>query len=207
MASISLQETVAEHHVPGVGAPRYEIVVARPEALLYNRAVEFSSAQYERHFNCHLTSFYPAYFCLLRERRLVAVCGFRGGDSRLFLEQYLDDSPCTLLEARFEGSIDRRQIVELGGFAVRHAALALPFMSMVAPMLQRQGFTHAVATATLPVRRCLSRLGVPFEQLGPARRERLEDESAQWGSYYAHRPAVIAGSIEPTFDALAVLAS
>jgi hypothetical protein len=91
--------------------------------------------------------------------------------------------------------VDARQLVELGSFAVRKRALALPFMAAMAQELLEAGFTHAVATATLPVRRCLAGLGIRTTQLAPASAARLTAGTTDWGTYYAHRPAVVTAAI------------
>lgn len=184
---------------------RYEIVVARPGDARYEDAFALSVIEYRRHFDCDLQNAYPAYFCLLRGGRLLGVCGFRGGDSALFLEQYLDAPVQQLISASFDCDLQRDHLVELGGFAVRRGALALPFMSLVAPALLAVGYHYAVATATMPVRRCVSQLGVPFKRLAAAKQERLHGDDRHWGNYYQMRPAVIAGPISDAiqhFDAM-----
>lgn len=197
MQAISLETSpsTAATNMAALLDRRYEIVIARPGEARYEEAVAFSADEYQRHFDCHLRSCYPGYFCLLRGGRLLAVCGFRGGVRPLFLEQYLDEPVQTLISHHFGCEIQRAQLVELGGFAVRRGALALPFMSLVAPALVAEGFTCAVATATMPVRRCVSRLGVPFKRLAAAEEGRLQADDTRWGRYYQMRPAVIAGRI------------
>lgn len=182
--------------------PPCDVIEVGPGTHHYGAAVALGSMQYWRHFECRLRNHYPAYFCLVRGNRLLGTCGFRSGKDQLFLEPYLDDSPEALVSAQFAAPVRRHEIVELGGFAVRHAALALPFMASVAPLLLQRGFSHALATATMPVRRCVASLGVPFARLAPARRERLLDDASDWGSYYSHRPAVIAGSLEAAIKSL-----
>lgn len=174
---------------------RYELVISRPGDSLYDAAFALSVKEYRRHFNCELQSCYPQYFCLLRGGRLLGACGLRSASSALFLEQYLETPVEELLIQHFSEGISRASVAELGGFAVKHGTLALPFMSMVAPALQALGYTYAVATATLPVRRCVSRLGVPFVRLAAAERERLAEDGTEWGNYYSMRPAVIGGCI------------
>jgi hypothetical protein len=198
LQAISLDPTppLAVTTLAALMGQRYSLTVARPGEARYEEAFAFSATEYRRHFDCQLQSRYPAYFCLLRGGRLLAVCGFRDGNSDLFLEQYLDEPAQVLLAQHFDCDVPRSRIVELGGFAVRRGALALPFMTLVAPALVARGFSHAVATATMPVRRCVSRLGVPFKRLAAAEECRLHGDKTRWGSYYRMRPAVIAGRID-----------
>ncbi|MEE4279157.1 MAG: thermostable hemolysin, partial [Halieaceae bacterium] len=171
-------------------APRYSIVTASPGEALHEQAVALSADKYREHFGCRLREAYPAYLCLVRSGRPVAVCGLRRGTQRLFLQQYLDVPVARLIAHRLGEHVDERRLVELGSFAVRKRSLALPFMAAIAQELMDAGFTHAVATATLPVRRCLHGLGIHTTRLAPASAERLCGATTDWGSYYSHRPAV-----------------
>jgi hypothetical protein len=180
----------------------YWLNAVYPGEAGFDEARALSATEYRRHFDCTLRHAYPAYFCLYRGHRLQAVCGFRSATRSLFLDQYLDAPAWELAGIEFGRLIAPQQLVELGGFAVRKRALALPFMTTLAPALERSGFTHATATATLPVRRCLRRLGVDLRHLGNADASRLRDCDSDWGTYYNMRPAVVVGAIA---DALATL--
>jgi hypothetical protein len=180
------------------------VSVARGDPL-YDRACRFSAREYRRHFDCELRDFYPAYFCLSKGSRLLAVCGYRVGNEALFLEQYLDQPIENLLDAGRACPIPRQAIVEIGGFALRGHAVALPFMVRLAPAFRALGFSHAVCTATLPIRRCLRSLGVPTQVLGRADPSRLAHSSSNWGKYYAMRPSVISGSIDSAMDRIEAL--
>lgn len=168
---------------------------ALPGDVLYGEAISLSAHQYAEHFGCTLRHVYPAYLCMISGQRLLAACGMRSGDQPLFLEQYLDQPVCRLLADIKGQPFAPGQLVELGSFAVRKRVFALPFMAALAPALRRAGFTYGVATATLPVRRCLRRLGIETFHLGAAQASRLADGGREWGSYYTQRPAIIAGSI------------
>ncbi len=172
------------------------LMLVEPGTLLYNDAFDLSSAQYHQHFNCELREAYPAYLCLLRRDQVVATCGVRSAVTTLFLQQYLDTEVTQMLSDRLGQTILPGHLVELGAFSVRKRSLALPFMATLVPALTDLGFTHAVATATLPVRRCLRNLGIPTVTLGAASKEALSRPTSEWGSYYQMRPAVIAGAIE-----------
>jgi hypothetical protein len=180
----------------------YTLIVAEPGDALLDEAFALSRIQYQRHFGCRLGAGYPGYFCLLRDRRLLATCGFRTAEGALFLEQYLDEPAEAALGHHFRTPVSRSRIVELGGFAIRRGALAPAFMSLLAPALLARGYSHAIATATMPVRRCLTRIGTPFVRIAAAEEDRLRDDGSRWGIYYRMRPAVIAGSIRSAVDAL-----
>lgn len=162
---------------------------------MHAQAAALSAAQYREHFGCTLAEVYPAYLCLVRANRPLAVCGLRRGTERLFLQQYLDSPAARLVSHRLGEHVNPRRLVELGSFAVQKRALALPFMAAMAQELLDAGFTHAVATATLPVRRCLQGLGIRTTHLAPASASRLTASSTDWGTYYAYRPAVVTAAI------------
>ena len=177
---------------------RYQMHVARRGTQRYTQACQVSADEYRTHFQCELRHFYPSYLCLERSGVLIAVCGYRSAAGCLFLEQYLDAPIEKLINERMDTQAKRENIVEIGGFAVRRRALALPFITALAPIFQQKGFSHAVCTATLPVRQCLKALSIPTAMLGKADPGRLRAGATDWGNYYRNRPAVIAGSIDAT---------
>lgn len=181
---------------------RYQLHVARKGMARYAQACALSAAEYRSHFQCELRHFYPSYLCLERAGTLIAVCGYRSALDSLFLEQYLDAPVEQLINERLGAQAARDHIVEIGGFAVTRRALALPFIAALAPVFQQKGFSHAVCTATLPVRQCLRALSIPTTMLGKADPDRLRVSVTNWGNYYRNRPAVIAGPIDVTLERL-----
>lgn len=187
-----------------LASPGYELELVRSGDTEYAQAFAMSAKQYRKHFGATLAHGYASYFCLYRAGRLQAVCGLKSGTDPLFLDQYLDQSARESAQVAFKTPIAAHELVELGGFAVRKRALALPFMGALAPALLEMGFTHAVATATLPVRRCLRQVGVTTVKLGAADPARLRGGETCWGDYYSMRPAVVAGSIANTVASMEV---
>jgi hypothetical protein len=60
-----------------------------------------------------------------------------------------------------------------------------------------------VSTLTEELRLLFMRLGVAPLALGVADPQCLGDDLADWGSYYEHRPVVLAGSLDAALHALA----
>ena len=182
----------------------YDLDLVRSGDDAFETAFAFSAGEYRKHFGAQLTRGFSGYLCIHRAGRLQAVCGFQSAETPLFLDQYLSAPAWATAQSRFATPIPASQLVELGGFAVRKRALDLPFMAALAPALLDMGFSHAVATATIPVRRCLSQVGVTTQDLGAADPVSLHDKAADWGTYYSMRPRVVAGSISQAVASLAV---
>lgn len=135
---------------------------------------------------------------------LVAAAGYRAADqSPLFLERYLG----TPIEARLAGAAPaapaRSRIVEVGHLAAGRAGEGRRLVLLLGPHLASQGFQWVVSTLTEELRHLLLRLGIMPMPLGVADPAMLGDEAARWGSYYDHRPMVLAGRIDHALKSLA----
>jgi hypothetical protein len=182
---------------------REGLFVVREGEVLYETACQFTKDRFQHCFDCELTQFYPIILTSWLKGELQAVVGVRSAvDGPLFLEQYLDSPVEVLFE---ELSLDRSQIVEIGGFAALDKMAAIPLMEKTANVLLEMGFAHAVCTANKPIRRCLSSINVPFEQLAVADSKLLQGSTESWGSYYATTPFVLAGDIQTGADAIDAL--
>lgn len=116
-----------------------------------------------------------------------ACVGLCWGDSfKLFSEYYLDEP----IDVIF--SVARSEIVEIGQFASFRGQGAGRFLlSLVLQGLTSRRHRCALLTATQQVRTLLGELGHEFEDLGPAKIERVRDRHIDWGSYYQQDPHVI----------------
>lgn len=65
------------------------------------------------------------------------------------------------------------------------------------------GFDWVVSTLTQELRMLFLRLGVHPLTLGEADPSALGPDAADWGSYYDHRPAVLAGRLAPALSVMA----
>jgi hypothetical protein len=201
---VSLTEISKAEFLP---SPVYELMIATPGDHQFITACELAQAQYRDHFECELAHYYPKVFCLYKDDELVACCGFRAANEEaLFLEQYLDLPIEQSVSLNIGQSIERANIVEIGGLAVTDKAEALVLMLKLAPAFQTLGFTLATCTVTTPVRRCLKKLGIESHLLASADPKRVSDGS-DWGRYYDTNPVVLAGEIQPAIDRMAPLMS
>ena len=135
---------------------------------------------------------------------LVAAAGYRAANqSPLFLERYLGMP----VEARLAGQSPvapaRSRIVEVGHLAAGRAGEGRRLVLLLGPHLASQGFQWVVSTLTEELRHLFLRLGIVPMPLGVADPAMLGEEAARWGSYYDHRPMVLAGRIDHALKSLA----
>jgi hypothetical protein len=174
----------------------------QPERL---RVEAFLEAAYAKAFDGRIRSHYPTLMSVQdRQGNIHAAVGFRlAAQAPLFLEQYLDAPVETELQTRFAAPLPRAQVAEIGNLASDSPGASLFLFLALARHLDRQGCTHAVATATRQLRRSFARVGFATELLTRAEPARLPDQGADWGAYYSRDPEVLAGAIAPALPALA----
>lgn len=161
----------------------------------------FIAGVYAERYGAKLRTFAPMLVARYDERGPVAAAGFRAAaDGPLFLERYLDAPVERLLGAT---ALPRSGIVEVGHLVARQAGEGRRLILMLGPLLAAQGYRWVVSTLTEELRLLFLRLGVAPLALGVADPQRLGDAAADWGSYYEHRPVVLAGSLEAALQMLA----
>jgi len=138
---------------------------------------------------------------LIESNQIVGCTGLRSAaQESLFLEQYLDLNIETALSESFGHSIERQEIVEIGGFALSDSSHALSFMFQLAPAFANLGYNFAVCTLTDPVRKYLNKLGLDTIYLGDADPSKVDTSNEAWGSYYQLKPVVLAGDINAAVE-------
>jgi hypothetical protein len=134
--------------------------------------------------------------------RPLAVLGFRSaGHGPLFLESYLDAPIEDVLAERFGIAVDRDDVVEIGCLAAMPSPALVRLWHESASRLSAQ-HSIAVATLTEPLRSAFNRVGLPFDEIAPARRGQAPRNGERWGGYYGLNPVVCAGRIGPGLAAL-----
>lgn len=125
---------------------------------------------------------------------LVAAFGLRKADeSALFLEQYLDAPIETVFSGRFNRSITRSQITEIGNLAVSNPRNAGVLIAHVIQYSLDVGIEWGVATAHHSLQNGLVKGGRDVYALQAADPARLDPaEFASWGTYYNNAPQVVA---------------
>lgn len=164
----------------------------------------FIRSIFKAQFDAEIRNFAP---CLvsLRDRNghITAAAGYRiAAESPLFLERYLA-GPIESVLARHEPVLERADVVEIGHLASLRSGRGIFLMSLLGAHLAAQDFRWVVGTATTELRQLFDRLGVAPVALGIANPKMLGDEEAgHWGSYYDHRPEVLAGHLQRSLQRL-----
>jgi hypothetical protein len=97
----------------------------------------------------------------------------------------------------------RSAIVEVGHLAASKAGEGRRLILLLGPHLAAEGFQWVVSTLTEELRNLFVRLGIVPLALGVADPAVLGAQAADWGSYYDHRPLVLAGRIDLALQGLA----
>jgi hypothetical protein len=164
----------------------------------------FISAVYFRRFGADVRQFAPVLVSLHDEQgELVAAAGYRAADlGPLFLERYLDSPVEGMLPAQSGRAPRRASIVEVGHLAACRAGEGRRLIRLLGRHLMDEGFQWVVSTLTEELRNLFVRMGVAPLALGVADPAVLGEQAVQWGSYYDHRPLVLAGGLAPALKML-----
>lgn len=119
----------------------------------------------------------------------------RAQEGLLFLERYLGEPIERVLEHRVGRPVARATIVEVGNLAAESHGAARRLIVAVTGLLAQAGFGWVAFTGTPALLNSFRRLGLSPLPIAPADPARVGSELADWGSYYAQRPQVMAGEI------------
>jgi hypothetical protein len=135
---------------------------------------------------------------------LIAACGLRDPrHAHLYLEHYLDQPVESSLERAAGRPVSRRGLMEVGNLAIARPGFARFLIAALTDHLHDSGREWAVFTAVPALRNAFARLGIELLTLAPARVGCIPArERAQWGSYYDHRPLVMAADVAQARSAL-----
>ncbi|MDH1670171.1 thermostable hemolysin [Stutzerimonas stutzeri] len=160
---------------------------------------DFIRQRFAEHYGARVRHFMPCLLGLHGDNGEVqGAVGLRSAQRRpLFLERYLDE-PIELAVARRSGRpVPREEIVEVGNLAAFGSASARLLIVALTDLLVAQGFRWVVFTGTPTLLNSFQRLALEPLALAPADPARMGEELADWGSYYASRPQLMAGEILP----------
>jgi len=162
----------------------------------------FVRGVYRERYGADVQGFAPVLVSLQDEGgALLAAAGYRAADlGPLFLERYLHGP----IETRLGSTPPLREhIVEVGHLAATRAGEGRRLVGLMGPHLASLGFQWVVGTLTQELRHLFVRLGIAPIALGVADPALLGGDASAWGSYYDHRPVVLAGQLELALLALA----
>lgn len=200
MLALSPKSEVTRHAAPQAAAHAHAPVLLRIDRAHHERTVveRFIRTVYAEHYGADVRQFAPCLVALRdAEGEIVAAAGYRpAGIEPLFLERYLPAAVETLLCDAGGQHPDRARIVEVGHLAASRAGEGRRLIALLGPHLALEGFQWVVSTLTEELRHLFLRMGIAPTALGVADPAVLGAEAAAWGSYYDHRPLVLAGQIE-----------
>ena len=157
----------------------------------------FIHSVFARRYGADVQSFAPMLVSLQDRGEIVAAAGYRNaGAAPLFLERYLPSPVEALLASQTGGQPERHSIIEVGHLAASRAGEGRRLISVMGPHLASQGFVWVVGTITSELRHLFMRIGVTPLALGVADGAALGPEVVHWGTYYDHRPVVLAGHLQ-----------
>ncbi|MCE0494927.1 thermostable hemolysin [Vibrio salinus] len=159
------------------------------------------SQRYARAFKATLSEFMPGYLALYQKRKLISVCGIRSaGNSRLFLEQYLD-SPIEQIIHEQKLEVPRSQIIEFGQLASFSFRFSKIHFYLMTKYLIESGFSWCVCTVTDPLFALMESMGLEPLQIGTANPEKVKN-AERWGRYYQYTPRIVVGNLQQAADQL-----
>ncbi len=193
-------DTPDEVRVPA--APR--LVVHTPDDPQRAEVEAYIRGIYASHYGAQVQGFAPVLVSLRDASGIVAAAGYRNAQGGpLFLERYLGAPVESLLGSPADGPVQRQGVVEVGHLASDHPGEGRRLILLLGPHLAAQGFQWVVSTLTAELRHLFVRIGVTPLALGTADPAALGNEAAHWGSYYDHRPVVLAGHLRQALQQLA----
>jgi len=164
----------------------------------------FIRACFQRAYAAHVHAFPPLLMALRGDRgKLMAALGMRAAvRAPLFLEHYIDVPVEVAIGARLGTDVHRDGIVEVGNLAVARSGGARWLITALTAFLHARGDEWVVFTAVPAVRNAFLQLGLNPVPLAPAQAHRLGPAAAEWGSYFAGGPMVMAGRVEEGYQIL-----
>lgn len=129
---------------------------------------------------------------------LKSVVGYHiADDNPLYLEQYLSASVEHVIANRRGGNedINRSSIVEVGNLASTSPGSFRRLILSLCRYFYQDGLSWVVFTSTPQLLNTFKKLGLELVLLGDAHEGDLQTGVENWGSYYEHKPTVVAGNI------------
>jgi hypothetical protein len=183
-----------------------QLLVTTPETRdsALERCEELVARTYAQAYGARITHFLPLLLGLATPGSgLRGVIGARVGTrpEALFLEAYLDRPIQDALSERAGQAVRRSDLAEIGNLSSAGCGLCEVLITTLAAWLDGAEIPWAVFTATAALRRRFERLQIPLIDLGRAPGERMGPRLAEWGSYYATAPRVVATRIQSVREA------
>ncbi len=159
-----------------------------------DRAEAHVRAVYREAYGAELHDFAPLLVAATDAAgRVACVAGIRTAPDGFFLSTYLDQPIEAALSTFGHGAVPSETILEVVSLASTSPFPILPVLDAIVAWGRSRAIDWGVFTATAPLRRLLTRAGMPYADICAARPHCVDDPGA-WGSYYNTDPRVCAYS-------------
>ena len=168
------------------------------------RVEQYIAGRFQAVHGASIHDFMPVLLTMGCNGRITAATGVRAAAGQsLFLEQYLAGPVEQSLGAALGTTIRRANIAEIGNLVATQGGSSYLLFMVLTAMLEQASFDWVVFTATPQVQKVLAYLGLSVHRLCSADPARLTQSSAaEWGSYYASQPQVVAGKVSEAMGVL-----
>lgn len=187
--------TVISNPAIGLTERPFAVHFSQPDAGDRTEVEQFISDVFYQAHGAKIRRFKPCLMSLRdQDNKLVAACGFRSAALEpLFLETYLDRPVDAILSEHTGLPVKRSDIIGVGNFSVAEPGMARYLITAIADQLHATSKEWVVFTAVPVVRNVFIKMNMNPVILGDADINRLPpEERAEWGSYYAQKPQVMA---------------
>lgn len=153
---------------------------------------------YAQRYGALVPAFAPLLLALREGGRVIAAAGCRrAAQGTLFLERYLPAPAEVLIGQQAGRPVQRSDIVEVGHLTSLRGGAGRHMIEQLCLYLAAQDCTWVVSTAIAELHALFVRLQLAPLVLGRADPQALGDDAGCWGSYYDHRPVVLAIHLPP----------
>ena len=196
MEAIRLTNTAPDNRAPAPALTRrvYAFDLLNAGAPGYDNACRYIQRRFQRQYEAHITHFMPIIAMMHRDGVIKAAAGLRQAtsDQPLFVEHYLNAPVEREIAQRLGAPAhDRHRIAEIGNLAATGPGAIPGLFTYYAALLEAMNISWLACNATPQVQAIIQHLGLPFQTLVPAERDRVPD-SITWGRYYDNPSHVMA---------------
>lgn len=164
-------------------------MLVEPENAVRPAVETFIRGRYACTYDARLAALPSRLFAVLgNDGAPLAAAGLRLHEDGFFSEAYLD-APLETLAAALGHAFERSEFLEVTTLVSATPFALFPLMAAMLAWGREHRLGCGVFTATAPLRKLFSRLGIPFTPLVAADPERLAN-AADWGRYYERDPWV-----------------
>src|SRR3989338_8431877 len=187
--------TIISNPTAGLPERPFDVQFSQHDADDRAEVERFIGDVFRKAYGAKIKRFKPCLMSLRdHDNKLVAACGFiSAAAGPLFLEAYLDQPIEKVISAHTGLPVGRDDIVGVGNFSVTEPGTARYLITAIVDRLHATSKQWAVFTAVPVVRNAFIKLGLNPVILGEPDKTRLSaEEQAEWGSYYAQKPQIMA---------------